>query len=66
MNNVKEIANNNKHYTTWQAAKMLLITAATIIKYIKDGKISCVRTIGGHRRIPGTEINRIWGIMNKQ
>jgi putative resolvase len=58
-------ANDIEYYTTHQAAKFLLVRPVTIIKWEKNGEIKVVKTLGGHRRIPGTEINRVWSEMNK-
>lgn len=57
--------NNMKYYTTYEAARKLLVTSATIIKWIKDGKIKAIKTIGGHRRIPASQVDRIWAEMSK-
>lgn len=54
-----------RFYTTHTAAKLLLVTPPTVIKWIKDGKIKTIRTLGKHRRIPAEEINRVWNEMNK-
>ena len=51
-------------YTTFTAAKKLLVTPPTIIKWIKEGHLKTIKTPGGHRRIPAEEINRVWNEMN--
>ena len=51
-------------YTTFSAAKALYVTPPTIIQWIKKGHIKCIKTFGGHRRIPAGEIKRIWEEMN--
>jgi len=48
-----------KYYTTVEAAKFLFVTPATIIKWARDGEIKCIRTLGGHRRIPASEVERV-------
>ena len=38
----------------------------TIQKWNREGKIKCVRTVGGKRRVPESEIKRILGIHEKR
>ena len=45
-----------------EASKLLGVTVRTIQRWDKEGKIRCVRTIGGKRRVPESEIKRILGI----
>lgn len=57
--------NTVDYYTTHTAARKLLVTPTTIIHWIRMGKIKTIKTVGGHRRIPASEIDRIWEMMNK-
>jgi len=45
-----------------EASKLLGVHIRTIQKWDKEGKIRCVRTVGGKRRVPESEIKRILGI----
>jgi len=45
-----------------EASKSLGVTVRTIQRWDKEGKIRCVRTVGGKRRVPESEIKRILGI----
>jgi len=45
-----------------EASKLLGVHIRTIQKWDKQGKIRCVRTVGGKRRVPESEIKRILGI----
>lgn len=45
-----------------EASKLLGVTVRTIQRWDKEGKIRCVRTVGGKRRVPESEIKRILGI----
>ena len=45
---------------------MLGVTVRTIQRWDKAGKIRCVRTIGGKRRVPESEIKRILGICEER
>ena len=38
--------------TTGEAAVMLRVTRATLVRWCRRGKLASVRTPGGHRRIP--------------
>lgn len=45
-----------------EASKILGVTVKTLQNWDKQGKIRVVRTVGGRRRIPKSEIMRILGI----
>lgn len=47
------------YVSTHTAAKMLGITPTTIIEWIKKDKLKSVTTLGGHRRIPIAEIEKV-------
>jgi len=47
---------NKEFLTTSQAAKLLSVSADTVLKWVKAGKIKSNRTLGGHFRIPLTEV----------
>ena len=49
-----------------EASKLLGVTVRTIQRWDKEGKIRCVRTVGGKRRVPESEIKRILGIHEKR
>jgi len=51
-----------KLYTLKEAKRLLGVTTRTIQRWDKEGKIRVVRTIGGRRRIPESEIKRILGL----
>ena len=50
------------HYTLKETSKILSVTVKTLQNWGKEGKIRVVRTPGGRRRIPESEIMRILGI----
>jgi len=56
----------DKLYTLKEAKKLLSITTKTIQRWDKEGKIRVVRTIGGRRRIPESEIKRILGLKEER
>jgi putative resolvase len=55
-----------KLYTLKEAKKLLGVTTRTIQRWDKEGKIRVVRTLGGRRRMPESEIKRILGLKEKR
>lgn len=55
-----------KLYTLKEARKLLGVTTRTIQRWDKEGKIRIVRTIGGRRRVPESEIKRILGLKEER
>ncbi|USG99703.1 IS607 family transposase [Thermococcus argininiproducens] len=55
-----------RHYTLKEASKILGVTVKTLQNWDKQGKIKVVRTVGGRRRIPESEIKRILGIQEER
>ncbi|AAL82109.1 hypothetical protein PF1985 [Pyrococcus furiosus DSM 3638] len=51
-----------RHYTLKEASKILGVTVKTLQNWDKQGKIRVIRTPGGRRSIPESEIKRILGI----
>jgi excisionase family DNA binding protein len=48
-----------KLLTMKEAKSMLGVATITIQRWDKAGKIKCVRTVGGRRRIPLSEVKRL-------
>jgi len=55
-----------KHWTTHEAARKLCVKSSTIIQWIKSGKMRTIRTLGGHRRIPDDEVQRVYEEMRSR
>ena len=55
-----------KLYTMKDASKLLGVHVKTIQRWDREGKIKCVRTVGGKRRVPESEIKRILGIHERR
>ncbi|MEM3832278.1 MAG: IS607 family transposase [Thermoprotei archaeon] len=55
-----------KLYTLKEAKRLLGVTTRTIQRWDKGGKIRCVRTVGGRRRVPESEIKRILGLREER
>ena len=49
-----------------EVAKILGVHPKTIQKWDREGKIRCIRTVGGRRRIPESEIKRIMVSMRRE
>jgi len=50
---------NDEFYTTGQLAKILNCSRITVFYWIQSGKISAIKTVGGHYRIPKDKIEKI-------
>jgi len=48
----------NELLTPGEVAVMFQVNAKTVTRWARAGKISAVRTLGGHRRFRATEIRR--------
>jgi predicted site-specific integrase-resolvase len=46
-----------------EAAAVLNIAAKTLSTWARNGRVSCSRTIGGHRRYAKVEIHRVLTLM---
>ena len=47
------------YLSTSEAARILRVSAKTVSRWAKDGKIPHVVTLGGHRRFPSTSISEL-------
>ncbi len=50
---------DRRYYTTSQAADLLAVSSDTVLKWVRQGKISSYRTPGGHARIPREAVERL-------
>lgn len=53
------VTSMNEYIRVGIAAELLGVCTETIRRWDNDGKISCHRTVGGHRRIAMLEIKRV-------
>jgi len=51
-----------KLYTMKEASEILGVHIRTLQKWDREGKIRCVRTVSGKRRVPESEIKRLLGL----
>lgn len=52
-----ELDANKDYLTTTQAARLLSVSPDTVLKWVKAGKVKSYRTLGGHFRIPASELD---------
>jgi excisionase family DNA binding protein len=45
--------------TTAEVAELFRVSPKTVARWAKDHRISCLRTLGGHRRFRSEEIRRL-------
>lgn len=48
---------NKEYLTTSEAARLLKVSPDTVLKWVKAGKVKSYRTLGGHFRIPVSELD---------
>jgi excisionase family DNA binding protein len=48
-----------EYYTTTDAARLLSVSADTVLKWVRSGKIRSYRTPGGHARIPREAVEKL-------
>ncbi len=53
-------------FSVAQAALRLGVCVKTLHRWDHVGKLHCTRTLGGHRRIPLSEVNRLLGIFHRK
>ena len=50
--------NDNELLTPGEVAVMFRVNPKTVTRWARAGRISAVRTLGGHRRVRASEIRR--------
>lgn len=50
---------NQRFIATSDVARMLHVSPKTVSRWAKEGRLPFIRTLGGHRRYPKSEIERI-------
>ncbi len=55
-----------EHVSLSEASSLLKVSQKTLRRWDEGGKIKTIRTVGGHRRIPVSEINRLQGIVTPE
>lgn len=46
-------------FTPSEVARLFGVDAKTVTRWAKDGKLPCIRTLGGHRRYRETDVQRL-------
>jgi excisionase family DNA binding protein len=52
------MAEKVKHYTTYEVSKICGVAPITVGRWIQAGKLKAFRTVGGHRRILASSLDR--------
>jgi len=47
------------YFYTAEVAQLLRVSPKTVTRWAKEGKLPFLRTVGGHRRYPETEIRAL-------
>lgn len=55
---VRDRIESNDLLTPTEVAELFRVNPKTVTRWAKSGKISAIRTLGGHRRFRATEIMR--------
>ncbi|MGH8997885.1 MAG: BldC family transcriptional regulator [Acidimicrobiia bacterium] len=55
---MSDVAEREVLLTPTEVAEMFRVNPKTVTRWAKSGKISAIRTLGGHRRFRSTEIIR--------
>jgi excisionase family DNA binding protein len=53
---MQDLIDDDVYLRTAEAAKILHVSAKTVSRWAKEGKIPHVVTLGGHRRFPATAV----------
>jgi excisionase family DNA binding protein len=52
-------ANEDELLTPSEVAKLFRVDPKTVTRWAKSGKLSSIRTLGGHRRYRATEVRQL-------
>ena len=52
--------------TPSEVAKMFRVNPKTVTRWARAGKITAVRTLGGHRRFRASEVRRVLGSLENE
>ena len=53
-----ELTNNEALLTPSEVAEMFRVNPKTVTRWARSGKISAIRTLGGHRRFHASEVGQ--------
>jgi len=53
------VYSGEKYLRTSDVAKMLHVSPKTVSRWAKEGRLPHLSTLGGHRRFPSSEIERL-------
>lgn len=47
------------YLTPGQVARLLHVSPKTVTRWANQGRITCIVTLGGHRRFPAADVKRV-------
>lgn len=50
---------NHRYLASSDVARILHVSPKTVSRWARDGRLPFIRTLGGHRRYPKVEIDRL-------
>ena len=50
---------NHRYLASSDVARILHVSPKTVARWARAGQLPFIRTLGGHRRFPASEINRL-------
>jgi excisionase family DNA binding protein len=56
---MQDMIDDDIYLRTAEAAKILHVSAKTVSRWAKEGKLPFLKTLGGHRRYPAAEIRQL-------
>ena len=56
---MSETQPKSEYLTPGEVARMLHVSPKTVNRWSHEGRIACIVTLGGHRRFPRQEVERI-------
>lgn len=58
MNDLADVVVTDTLMTPREVAALFRVDPKTVGRWARDGKLTAIRTLGGHRRFPASEVRR--------
>ena len=58
---VKTMTTDRQLLTPGEVARLFRVDPKTVTRWASDGKLTCIRTLGGHRRFKAEEVYALLG-----
>lgn len=63
---VSELNSDQQLLTPGEVARLFHVDPKTVTRWASEGKITCIRTLGGHRRFKADEVYALLGEESRQ